>query len=345
MAMSLSAVQQKFVAKCESKCQGGTTVARQLRKMFQQVDLDNDGLVNIREWAAVVEATNGAISQDEACALFEFWDTAGYARDPNGAVSVSEAIASLMSSEVQSEAVFDDRGRGAPPPSRGGESDGAPREQQWNGNKGNRPSAPGGIFGGGVYESDQQRAEVDQQRAQADRAMALRQHEQVQPVNRPKNNESSLAGGIFGGPMADDTPRQGVEKKNYSNRSSLDGGVPSLSPSLSPSPGPSHSRGPGLDPTTQSVRRSTGPLPCPLPCATLAPIASATTATIITLATSAATLAKSHPPTLPPPAFPLRHLRLRRERHARQHCAHERARQAQRQRLLHPGRYLRLGSP
>ena len=64
--MSLSAVQQKFVAKCESKCQGGTTVARQLRKMFQQVDLDNDGLVNIREWAAVVEATNGAISQDEA---------------------------------------------------------------------------------------------------------------------------------------------------------------------------------------------------------------------------------------------------------------------------------------
>ena len=130
-----------------------------------------------------------------------------------------------MSSEVQSEAVFDDRGRGAPPPSRGGESDGAPREQQWNGNKGNRPSAPGGIFGGGVYESDQQRAEVDQQRAQADRAMALRQHEQVQPVNRPKNNESSLAGGIFGGPMADDTPRQGVEKKNYSNRSSLDGGI------------------------------------------------------------------------------------------------------------------------
>ena len=130
MSMSLNAVQQKFVAKCESKCQGGTTVARQLRKMFQQVDLDNDGLVNIREWAAVVESTNGAISSDEACALFEFWDTAGYARDPNGAVSISEAIASLMSSEVQSEAVFDDRGRGAPPPSRGGESDGTAREQQ-----------------------------------------------------------------------------------------------------------------------------------------------------------------------------------------------------------------------
>jgi len=181
MSMSLNAVQQKFVAKCESKCQGGTTVARQLRKMFQQVDLDNDGLVNIREWAAVVESTNGAISTDEACALFEFWDTAGYARDPNGAVSVSEAIASLMSSEVQSEAVFDDRGRGAPPPSRGGESDGTPREQQgdreWNGNKGNRPSAPGGIFGGGVYESDVRNSQVDQQRASADRATALGQHE------------------------------------------------------------------------------------------------------------------------------------------------------------------------
>ena len=262
MSMSLNAVQQKFVAKCESKCQGGTTVARQLRKMFQQVDLDNDGLVNIREWAAVVESTNGAISSDEACALFEFWDTAGYARDPNGAVSISEAIASLMSSEVQSEAVFDDRGRGAPPPSRGGESDGTARDQQdreWNGNMGNRPSAPGGIFGGGVYESDSQ---FDQQRALADRATALGQHEQAQPVNRPKGNQSSLEGGIFGGPTADDTPRLGVEKRNYSNRSSLDGGEPQ--PQLSPSPEPSRSPGPSLDPTTPTARRSTAP--CRAPC-------------------------------------------------------------------------------
>ena len=145
MTMSLKDVQQKFVAKCEAKCQGGITVARQLRKMFQQVDLDNDGLVNIREWATVVEVTNGAISSDEACALFEFWDTAGYSRDPSGAVSISEAIASLMSSEVQSVAVFDDCGHGGPPPSRSGDSDR---------NKSNQSSAPGGIFGGGVYESD-----------------------------------------------------------------------------------------------------------------------------------------------------------------------------------------------
>ena len=94
--MSLKHVQQKFVAKCEAKCQGGITVARQLRKMFQQVDLDNDGLVNIREWATVVEVTNGAISSDEACALFEFWDTAGFSRDPSGAVSISEAIAACI---------------------------------------------------------------------------------------------------------------------------------------------------------------------------------------------------------------------------------------------------------
>ena len=33
MTMSLKDVQQKFVAKCEAKCQGGITVARQLRKM------------------------------------------------------------------------------------------------------------------------------------------------------------------------------------------------------------------------------------------------------------------------------------------------------------------------
>ena len=162
MSMSLKDVQQKFVTKCESKCQGGATVARQLRKMFQQVDLDNDGLVNIREWATVVEATNGAISTDEACALFEFWDTAGYARDPSGAVSISEAIASLMSSEVQSVAVFDDCGHGAPPPSRGGDSER---------NTSNMSSAPGGIFGGGVYESD---SRIDHQRALASRAAATK---------------------------------------------------------------------------------------------------------------------------------------------------------------------------
>ena len=224
MTMSLKDVQQKFVAKCEAKCQGGITVARQLRKMFQQVDLDNDGLVNIREWAAVVEVTNGAISSDEACALFEFWDTAGYSRDPSGAVSISEAIASLMSSEVQSVAVFDDCGHGGPPPSRSGDSDR---------NKSNQSSAPGGIFGGGVYESD---SRIDHQRALASRATALAQHEQTRPVNRPKGNESSIEGGIFGGPTAADTPRIGAEKKNYSNRSSLDGGEPRSQPRPQPQP-------------------------------------------------------------------------------------------------------------
>ena len=37
-----------------------------LWQLFMQVDLDNDGLVNIREWASVVDACSGAISTDEA---------------------------------------------------------------------------------------------------------------------------------------------------------------------------------------------------------------------------------------------------------------------------------------
>ena len=51
---------------------------RALWQLFMQVDLDNDGLVNIREWASVVDACSGAISTDEACALFEFWTHGRY---------------------------------------------------------------------------------------------------------------------------------------------------------------------------------------------------------------------------------------------------------------------------
>jgi len=206
--MSLSAIQKKFLDKVEQKCNGGNTVQRQLRKYFTEVDLDNDGFVNVREWASVVERTGGAISSDEACALFEFWDTAGYAREPNGLVSTAEIIASLMTSEVSSEAVFDQRGA---PPSRGNEGN--------TRNMGNRPSAPGGIFGGGVYESDAHFA----QKAQVASLAPPAPFEQARPVERPRGNQSSVEGGIFGeGPAADESPRKG---KVQNNRSSLSGGI------------------------------------------------------------------------------------------------------------------------
>lgn len=79
---------------------------------------------------------------------------------------------------MQSGAVFD---QSAPPFSRGGEED-APREPTQQGNRGNRPSAPGGIFGGGVYESDSQ---FDEQRNMASRNAALGVVEQARPVWKP----------------------------------------------------------------------------------------------------------------------------------------------------------------
>lgn len=205
MTMSLQQLQSKFLAKAEEKCTGSMTLPRLLRKLFQSVDLDNDGFVTIREWASVVEKAGNAITSDEACALFEYWDSAGYQREPNGLCAIADAITSLMSSEKTSDAVFG--GAAAAPPSRADPM----------GNRGNRSSLEGGIFGGGVYESDARRV------AAQPRGNYVPPSEYARPSDMPRGNQSSIEGGIFGDSVEVAQPRA-VAKKN-SNASSLPGGI------------------------------------------------------------------------------------------------------------------------
>jgi len=212
MSLSLSQLQAKFLKKLDEKCTGAMTLPRLLRKHFQNLDLDNDGQVSISEWASVVERAGGAITPEEACALFEFWDSAGYTREPNGLIAISDAIASLMSSELTSESVFD---RGQAPPSRG----------NLMGNQGNRPSAEGGIFGGGVYETDAR--QVARSALPAPDLV-----EQARQSDGPKGNQSSLEGGIFGNAPVEDTPRTKAITKN---KSSVPGGIFGMDENSAPS--------------------------------------------------------------------------------------------------------------
>tara|TARA_B110001452_G_scaffold192179_1_gene162246 strand:- start:976 stop:1683 length:708 start_codon:yes stop_codon:yes gene_type:complete len=206
MTMSLQQLQAKFLAKAEEKCTGAMTLPRLMRKLFQSVDLDNDGFVSIREWAAVVEKAGGAITSDEACALFEYWDSAGYQREPSGFCAIADAVASLMSSELSSEPVF------------GGATAGPPSAADPQGNRGNRSSVEGGIFGGGVYESDAQRFAAPRHGAYVPPT------EYAQPADMPRGNQSSIQGGIFGDAAQVPSPPKAVNKK-YSNASSVPGGI------------------------------------------------------------------------------------------------------------------------
>jgi len=212
MTLSLNDLQTKFINKVSEKCAGGMTLPRLLRKQFMQVDLDNDGCVNIREWAQIVEGTNNAISPAEASALFEFWDSAGYTREPSGLVSSSDAISSLLTAELSSAAVFDQRA--APPPSRGNEA----------GNRGNRSSMEGGIFGGGVYESDARRASrPGMPAAQVEVQYQVPPDVLAAAQQRPRGNQSSVEGGIFGDAPMEASPR--ADMKKNSNQSSVPGGI------------------------------------------------------------------------------------------------------------------------
>lgn len=205
MTMSLKTIQDKFISRLEEKAGGASgTLPRLLRKHFQQVDLDNDGMISVREWSMVVERSGNALAADEATALFEFWDTAGYTREPNGFVAIADATASLMTSELTSNAIFDQKGA-APT-----------RDNQ--GNRGNRSSVEGGIFGGGVYAADAHRFATNQ----AGQPAPMLPVEIARPTDMPKGNQSSIEGGIFGQAPLDDTPRA---KAHNSNKSSVPGGI------------------------------------------------------------------------------------------------------------------------
>lgn len=153
--------------------------AQRLRKMFQDVDRDQDGFVTFQEFLTALEQTCNALSPDEANFLFHFWDTMAGQQEPQGAVQSELAITDLMSSMPEYSTAFRSGDLGF-------------RQKQA---KGNMPSEAGGIFGGGSYAADAQGL-LDVQ----PRAPAAPHHAPVSqaggtaamPSMRPKGNQPSM---------------------------------------------------------------------------------------------------------------------------------------------------------
>merc|ERR1719181_1348394 len=128
-----------FLRKIEEKFKGSPTA--RLKKLFKDVDLDNDGMIGFREWMRIVELAGNAISADEAEFLFVFWDTHAGEREQSGAIIIELAISDLLGTEPNYGSYF--------------QAGGAPGVKEPT--KNNRSSVEGGIFGGGMYEAESTR--------------------------------------------------------------------------------------------------------------------------------------------------------------------------------------------
>lgn len=206
---TIDAIERKLLDKIESKCGGGMTVTRLLKKTMTAFDYDNDGNLRLVEFLKVAETAGSAISEEEARLLFYFWDTRGGQIEACDQVPIKLAVDSMLSNTPE-YGVLVAGSAPAPVVNRG---------------KGNLPSQEGGIFGGGVYQQDATMDIANQKtNRQAFRPVQLPALEDLQGQQRPKGNQSSVEGGIFG---MEDSTRQGppAQKSNRSNQPSIPGGI------------------------------------------------------------------------------------------------------------------------
>lgn len=178
-------------------------------KTMTAYDYDNDGNLRLVEFLKVAETAGSAISEEEARLLFYFWDTRGGQIEACDQVPIKLAIESMLSNTPEYGVLV---GGSAPAP-------------VMNRGQGNRPSQEGGIFGGGVYQQDATKEIASQKmNRQAFRPVQLPALEDLQGQQRPRGNESSIEGGIFGneGPSSQGPPSQ---KTNRNNQSSIPGGI------------------------------------------------------------------------------------------------------------------------
>lgn len=207
--VTIADIQAKIVAKFDEKYKGGMTKNR-LERMFREADKNNDGFITLPEFVMALEQNANALSDDEASFLFQFWDTMAGQQEPQGAVQTDLAVNDLLSSQPEYTTGFRSGAEGF-------------RAKQA---KGNLPSQQGGIFGGGSYEADAE-GQLDsyRQNKPAQPAPSMGGGSAAQPSNRPKGNQSSIEGGIFGGMDAAPPPSSRSDKGNRSNQSSIQGGI------------------------------------------------------------------------------------------------------------------------
>lgn len=201
---SIADLQDRYLAKLASKTRG-TLNKHAIATSLKEWDSDGDGCISLREFLQALERAGNPLNANEASALFSFWDTRAGQQDPVGLVPIGLAAEDLAASQEQfSGNVF----RSGDTENKGGA-----------GNKSNRPSQQGGIFGGGAFEADSRGVEYARQPAPCGRPMG----ELATQSSRPKGNEPSIAGGIFG--EADGAAPTNRGGGNKSNRSSVDGGI------------------------------------------------------------------------------------------------------------------------
>jgi len=235
--VSIADIQAKFLDKLARKLPNGQQINdRSVRKVLNEFDGDNDGRLTLNEFFRAVERAGNGIDNQEAKFLFAYWDTRAGEFEPCGLMDIKLAVADLLISQTTYDSGFNS----------GVESLGV----HGGGNKSNKPSQVGGIFGGGSYEADS-RGEPPAHSHRGAPSSGFEARAPFEQVQRPRGNQSSVQGGIFGeepenlpmpsqrggGNQSNKSSIEGGifgearsqpsqrEKTNYSNRSSIPGGI------------------------------------------------------------------------------------------------------------------------
>lgn len=209
MTLTVAQIQSKILEKVDQKYKGGVSKQR-LDKGFRELDLDGDGFLRFNEFAEALSVHFGnPISGDESQFLFQFWDTMAGQQEPQGAIEIDLAVQDLLSSVPQYGTGFNSGHDGI---------------KSNKGAKGNMPSQAGGIFGGGSYEADANNM-LSARSAPMD-ARSVPMQPEAPPSSRPRGNQSSIPGGIFGEAAPTQPPLSGNgQGSNRSNQSSIAGGI------------------------------------------------------------------------------------------------------------------------
>lgn len=213
---SIADIQKKFLEKLENKFKGSITRAK-LMRIFSDFDRDGDGFITLAEFRQSIEMSGNALSPLETEFLFHFWDTMAEQQPAQGAIEIAVAVADLVASVPQYGGGFRSGDEGF----------------KAKGAKGNLPSQEGGIFGGGSYEADAANVPMDSYRPAAAPVAPGAAPSMEVPVSRPKGNQSSIAGGIFGSEGAAQAAPTSNRSNNKSNQSSIPGGIFGEGPAIS----------------------------------------------------------------------------------------------------------------
>jgi len=208
--VTIAMIQSKLLEKIEQKDGAKGLRPNKLTQWLTDFDRDKDGYMFLDEFEQALTNYGSPTTKQETKFLFDFWDTGAGQQEARGAVPIELIVQDLLESRPEYGTGFNSG------------SDGLKANK---GAKGNLPSQAGGIFGGGSYEADAQLAKggpPPQMPAYAQPTQPT--HDPAAPAQRPRGNQSSIVGGIFGeGPPA--APASNRATSNRSNQSSISGGI------------------------------------------------------------------------------------------------------------------------